>query len=468
MSGRFFSALISSMSEQQAVHASHSGDNDDSGDSRNSRDMSSRRLDVPGPTPEVEAQRRRELRMHKTWVTGLLVVAAIIFLACSWWIEHDAYVAPAWVGYVRAAAEAGMVGGLADWFAVTALFRYPMGIPIPHTALVPKKKDQIGDALSEFVGENFLNAQLITEKVAEANLPEKAGSWLAQLDNAEKASEQVGRFIANAVAAIDPKDAEALIQHQFIERLSEPAWGPPLGRTLDGLIQDGKVEPIIEEIISWARGKVRTMEDSVIAMIDERMPTWAPKFATNLVGEKVYRELADFMWEIDTNPDHEARRALRRMLTQFASDLQFDSEMITRVERIKADIVASSAVRSAPSEIWASASQSLIDASCDPTSPLRRRITELAQEWGARINTDPQLRADLDRRIEGASRFVADNYAGDITAIISDTIERWDAREAADKIELMVGKDLQYIRVNGTIVGALAGLVIYTVSQVIF
>lgn len=425
-------------------------------------------LEVPGPSPEVEAERRRSLRMHKTWVTGLLVLAAVIFLACTWWIEHDVHHAPAWVGYVRAAAEAGMVGGLADWFAVTALFRYPMGIPIPHTALVPKKKDQIGGALSEFVGENFLNAQLITEKVSEANIPEKVGAWLAQPENAEKASEQVGRFTASAVAAIDPEDAEALINHQFIDRVAEPAWGPPLGRALDGLIADGKVEPIVEEIISWGRNKVNTMEESVVTMIDERMPRWAPKFAKDLVGERVYRELQDFMWEIDTNPQHEARRAVRRTISQFAQDLQSDPKMITRVEDIKADIMGSNAVQSAASGIWASASQSLIDASTDPSSLLRRRITELAREWGTRITTDPQLRADLDTRIEGASRFIADNYAGDITAIISDTIERWDGREAADKIELMVGKDLQFIRVNGTIVGALAGLVIYTVSQLLF
>ena len=142
--------------------------------------------------------------------------------------------------------------------------------------------------------------------------------------------------------------------------------------------------------------------------------------------------------------------------------------MITRVESLKGDIMGSTAAKSVAGEMWGTVSQSLIDASFDPSSPLRRRVAELAQEWGGRISTDPELRASLDDRIQGASRFIADNYAADITAIISDTIERWDGREAADKIELMVGKDLQYIRVNGTIVGALAGLVIYTVTQILF
>ena len=424
------------------------------------------RLAVPGPSPEVEAERRRSLRIHKTWVTGLLVLAALIYIACEWWITRGA--APVWVPYVRAASEAGMVGGLADWFAVTALFRYPMGVPIPHTALVPKKKDQIGGALSEFVGENFLNAELITEKVAEANLPERTGAWLSQPDNAEKVSEQVGRFTGNAITAIDPEDAKALINHQVLDRLAEPAWGPPLGRMLDGLIADGKVEPVVEDIISWGRAKVGTMEESVVTMIDERMPSWAPRFAKELVGERVYRELVEFMREIDSDPDHEARQAIRRTIAQFASDLQFDPERITRVESIKDDIMGSTAAKSVAGEMWGTVSQSLIDASFDPSSPLRRRVAELAQEWGGRIATDAELRASLDRRIQGAARFIADNYASDITAIISDTIGRWDGREAADKIELMVGKDLQYIRVNGTIVGALAGLLIYTVTQLLF
>lgn len=426
----------------------------------------SERLAVPGPSPEAEAERRRSLRIHKTWVTGLLVLAAVIYVACEWWITRGT--APGWVPYVRAASEAGMVGGLADWFAVTALFRYPMGIPIPHTALVPKKKDQIGGALSEFVGENFLNAELITEKVTEANLPDRTGEWLSRRENAEKVSEQVGRFTGNAIAAIDPKDAEALINHQVLGRLAEPAWGPPIGRMLDGLIADGKVEPVVEDIIAWGRAKVGTMEESVVTMIDERMPSWAPRFAKDLVGERVYRELADFMREIDTDPNHSARQAIRRTLSQFASDLQFDPDMITRVESIKSDIMGSTAAKSVAGELWDTVSQSLIDASFDPSSPLRRRVVELAQEWGGRIVEEPELRASLDRRIEGAARFIADNYASDITAIISDTIERWDGREAADKIELMVGKDLQYIRVNGTIVGALAGLVIYTVTQILF
>lgn len=418
-------------------------------------------------SPEAEAQRRRALRNHKAYATGLLVVAALIFLLCSWW-QSRAGGAPPWVGWVRAGAEAGMIGGLADWFAVTALFRRPMGLPIPHTALVPAKKDQLGDALSEFVGDNFLNPQLITEKVSQAEVPELIGRWLSGPDNAALVSREVGKFTVNAVQAVDPADAEELINRQVIDRLAEPEWAPHAGRMLEGLIEDGKTEPVVDAVITWARERIGGAEESIVSMIDERMPQWAPRFARDLVGERVYREVVSFLADVDNDPEHDARRSIRRFITQLAVDLQEDPAMIARVESIKADIMDSRAMRGAGAQIWQALSTALIDAASDESSTLRAKVRELCVSWGQRIQSDAELRASLDRRINGAVKFLAENYSGEVTAIISETISRWDAREASDKIELMVGKDLTYIRLNGTIVGALAGVVIYTVNQLLF
>lgn len=422
---------------------------------------------MPGPSPEAEAERRRILRKHKAFVTGLLIIAAIIFIACSWW-QNQPDGAPVWVGYVRAAAEAGMIGGLADWFAVTALFRHPLGIPIPHTAIIPRKKDTLGEALSGFVGDNFLNAELITDKVAQANIPEKLGAWLSQTSNAEKVSREAGRLTANAIRALDPKDAEMLIQTQLIDKLGEPEWGPPLGRLLEGLIEDGKVEPVVDELINWGHKKILTMEEPVVTLIDERMPTWAPRFARSLVGERVYKELVSWATDVKNDDDHEARQAIRRGLRNFASDLQTDPELIGRVESLKADIMGSTPVQGAAEAIWAKAAEAIITQAETTDSMLREKIVELCVKWGTNIQEDPKLRESLDNRIQGGARFLADNYAGEVTSIISETIERWDAEEASEKIELMVGKDLQFIRLNGTIVGALAGLVIYTVNHLLF
>lgn len=422
---------------------------------------------VPGPAPEVEAERRRALRKHKAIATGLLVFAAAVYLLCRF-VETRPGETDAWVGFVRAAAEAGMIGGLADWFAVTALFRHPMGLKIPHTAIIRKKKDQLGEALSEFVGDNFLNAQLITEKVSQAQIPQRAGEWLSQPENGVKVSREAGKLTANIVRVIDPKDAEAVINSALLDKLAEPAWGPPAGRLLEQLVAEGKAEPVVQELAVWLHQKALGSEDLISRLLDERRPIWAPRFVNELVGDKAYKELVQFTEAVAADPDHEARQSVRRFLNNLANDLQYDAAMITRVEEIKKDIMGSSAVAQAAPTIWESVSTSLIEAASDSESILRRKIAELSVQWGQKMLNDADLQASMDKRITGAAAFLADNYAPEVTSIISETIERWDADEASDKIELMVGKDLQYIRLNGTIVGALAGLAIYTVSHLMF
>ena len=425
------------------------------------------RLAVPGPSPEVEAERRRVLRRYKAVATGLLLVAAAIYFACRWSEAQPGQTA-SWVGFVRAAAEAGMIGGLADWFAVTALFRKPLGLPIPHTAIVRNKKDQIGESLSGFVGENFLNAELITQKVRAAGIPDRAGEWLSQPENAEKVSSEAGRLTANIVRALDPKDAEAVINTMLIDKLAQPEWAPPAGRLLEQLIEEGRTEPVVDELVQWLHRKALGSEALITRILDERLPTWAPQFLNDVVGDKVYRELVQWTSAVSTDPNHEARHAIRRFLNNLARDLQEDPTMIQRVEDMKHDIMGSTPVQGLASALWASTSTTLIDAAENPDSLLRQKVAELAVSWGNNLRSDAELRESLDRRITGAAAFLADNYADEVTSIISETVERWDADEASDKIELMVGKDLQYIRLNGTVVGALAGLLIYTVSHLIF
>ncbi|WP_342318920.1 DUF445 domain-containing protein [Corynebacterium mayonis] len=415
---------------------------------------------------ENDEARRVTLRRYKALALSLLGLMAVTFLSCSWWQANRE--AAAWVGYVRAAAEAGMVGGLADWFAVTALFRRPLRLPIPHTAIIPRKKDQVAGSLSDFVSENFLNAETITQKVAQADVPRRAGIWLMQPGNAEMLSQRAGNMIRSAVESIDSVEAEEFIRAQLVNRAAEPLWGPPLGKLLEGLIEDGKVQPLVDDTVAWARLKVLGMEDTVVTMIDERMPKWAPRFAKELVGERVYRELVDFMAEVDADPEHEARRAIRRQIAQFAHDLQHDEVMIKRVESMKQDVLGSQAVGSMTRGLWEQISSALVSAAEDPDSPLRRKFTSLGLEWGTKLVDDPQVRAAAERNLQKLTYFVAENGAGEIVGIISETIQRWDGAEASDKIELMVGKDLQFIRLNGTLVGALAGFSIYAVSQLLF
>ena len=414
----------------------------------------------------TEVQRRADLRKHKNIATGMLIVAAVVYVAMRW-LEYQGNPG-GWIGYVRAASEAGMVGALADWFAVTALFRHPLGIPIPHTAIIKRKKDQVGHQLSEFVGENFLNAPLIAEKLRSAHIPQRAADWAVAEGGAERVSQETGRLVDLVVNGVNAEEAEQVLEVLVLDKLQEPTWGPPLGRGLEQLIEEGRTEPAIEAIVVWMDDKAQSSEEFVTRLIDERTPTWAPSFIRNLVGSKVYSELVKFTADVRYNPDHDARRELRKFLDQLAHDLQHDEKMIERVEKFKEDIMTSTPVRAVPGALWESARSTLSTMARDPESLLRRRITDWVRGFGRRVQDEPELREKLENRVVSAASYLAENYAGEITSIIGETVERWDAQEASDNIELMVGKDLQFIRMNGTIVGALAGLAIYSLTELFF
>ncbi|WP_145941304.1 DUF445 family protein [Corynebacterium glyciniphilum] len=441
------------------LHNIHNIDNIDDSPTDN-------RLAVPGPSPESEAERRRDLRRHKAFATSLLVIATAIYLVCRW-LEATGRDG-GWTGYVRAASEAGMVGALADWFAVTALFRHPLRIPIPHTAIIKRKKDQVGHALSSFVGENFLNAALITDKLRQARIPERAADWVLDQGGAERTGVEASRLIDLVVNGVDPREAEQLLRTLVIDKVSEPTWGPPLGRGLEQLISEGRTEPVVDAVVVWLDDKARDSEELIVRLLDERTPTWAPRFVRDLVGDRVYREVVQFTGDVRGNPEHEARHAIRRFISQLAQDLQHDPAMITRVENLKGDIMNSPTVQALPGTLWESVRSTLTTMARDENSVLRTKIVTWVSDFATRVRTEEELRASLEKRIVGAASYLAENYAGEVTGIIGETVERWDADEASDRIELMVGKDLQFIRVNGTVVGSLAGLAIYTVSELMF
>lgn len=304
---------------------------------------------IMGTSPEKDAELRSALKKNKAYALSLLIFAAIVFLACTW--AESQGLGNFWVGLIRAGAEAGMIGGLADWFAVTALFRHPMGLKIPHTALIPNKKDQFGEALSGFVEEKFLTVEGLTGKVEEFDVPRTIAQKLVQPENAKVVSRFAGAMIADGVRALDPHDAEAVIRRALVDKLAEPKWAPPLGRVLDQLIAEGQTEPLIEQFIEWMVKKANGSEELIIRVLNERAPKWAPKFANDLVGEKIYRELVAWSEQVAADRNHEARQAMRRFIYQFSQDLQYEPVMIERVENIKRDVMGSNPVQNAASTV---------------------------------------------------------------------------------------------------------------------
>ncbi|OJY51688.1 DUF445 domain-containing protein [Pseudonocardia sp. 73-21] len=401
----------------------------------------------------------------KRLATGLLLVATAIFLVSRWWEVNDG---PTWIGYVRAMAEAGMVGALADWFAVTALFRHPLGIPIPHTAIIPRKKDMIGDSLGDFVGENFLSEDVVRDKLARVEVSSRVGAWIGQEANADRITAELATAARGVVTVLRDEDVQDVIEQVLVRKLMEKPIGPPLGTVLEGVLADGAHHRMVDLVCDRAYDWVVANQEMVLRIVHERAPSWSPRFVDDLIADKLFLEVQNFAWAVKTDPEHPLRKAIDTFLVEFATDLQRDPDTIERAERIKQQIVAHPEVQRFIGQAWGTVKGLILDAAADPSSALRTRVRDGLVSFGTRLSTDAELRGKLDGWLADAAGYVVRHYRGEITTLITDTVSRWDAEETSRKVELQVGRDLQFIRINGTVVGALAGLVIYTVGQVAF
>ncbi|MEU5691414.1 DUF445 domain-containing protein [Actinosynnema sp. NPDC020468] len=399
----------------------------------------------------------------KLVAAGFLLAATAIFFAA---LAFEAG-GPAWIGYLRAAAEAGMVGALADWFAVTALFRRPLGLPIPHTAIIPSRKNAFGDALGSFVGQNFLSEAVVKDKLRRVGVGKRLGEWLVREENAERVTSELANVIKGAVTVLRDEDVQAVVEQAVVRRLTDQPWGPPLGKLLGQVLGDGAHHKLVDLMCDRAYDWVRDNYDKVSHVVSDRAPSWSPKFVDSMLGDKVYNELLNFAWAVKTDVNHPMRLAVDQFLIEFAADLRTDPATMQRAEQVKQQVIGHPDVQRLIGSAWGTAKGMLLDAAEDPSSELRRRVREGLTSFGAKLVGDEAVRAKVDGWLEGAAGYVVANYRDEITTLITDTVERWDAEETSRKIELQVGRDLQFIRINGTVVGALAGLVIYAVGQLV-
>ncbi|OBH13193.1 hypothetical protein A9X04_16100 [Mycobacterium sp. E3247] len=419
-----------------------------------------------GADPQADAERRVALRRMKAVALSFLIGASVLFLACRWAQAH-AHLG-AWVGYVGAASEAGMVGALADWFAVTALFRHPLGIPIPHTAIIKRKKDQLGEGLGTFVRENFLSAPVVETKLRDAQVPGRLGKWLSETAHAQRVAAETATVLRVLVELLRDDDVQQVIDRMIVRRIAEPQWGPPVGRVLATLLAENRQEALIQLLADRAFQWSLNAGEVIQRVVERDSPTWSPRFVDHLVGDRIHRELMDFTDKVRRNPDHELRRSATRFLFEFADDLQNDAETIARADAIKEQLMARDEIANAAATAWKTLKRLVLEGVDDPSSTLRTRISDTVVRIGESLRDDADLRDKVDNWIVRAAQHLVSQYGVEITAIITDTIERWDAEEASRRIELHVGRDLQFIRINGTVVGSLAGLVIYAVAQLLF
>jgi uncharacterized membrane-anchored protein YjiN (DUF445 family) len=410
--------------------------------------------DVP-----TDAERFAALRRMKRVAAGLLVAAAVVF-AISFALQDSV----PWLGYVRAAAEGAMVGAIADWFAVTALFRHPLGLRIPHTAIIPTRKDEIGATLGAFVENEFLSDDVVLGKLRSIGIARRLGGWLATPENADRLTAEASVAARGVMTLLGDDDVEDVIEKLARRHLVEPEWGPAIGRIGARLVEADQQRAAIDAFFEKAEEWLEEHPEAIGGMVSGRLPRWMPDFVDRFVDDRAHREVLGFVRSVREDQGHPLRVAIDGYLTDLTHDLQYDPAMIGRLEQLKVDLLDSPRVREFAGEVWSSVKDTLDVALEDPESELRQGFRSAVVEVGIRLSTDDELAAKVDEWMTDAAAYVVRNYRHEIAGVITETVERWDPRETTEKIELQVGRDLQFIRINGTVVGALAGLAIYTVA----
>ncbi len=414
---------------------------------------------LTSPETEADARRRTRLRRMQAVAGGLLLVAAVVYLLT---LGSDGF-----LGFVNAGAEASMVGAIADWFAVTALFRHPLGLPIPHTALVPRKKDEFGKSLEEFFAENFLNEGVVRERLAVADISRRIGTWLNEPDNARRVVAEVTTVSALGLRRMRDQDIASVVRDVLIPRFMAEPISPIAGSLLQEILRDdahhGLVDLALEEGHRWLVHNQETFSE----VIGERAPWWTPDRLNEVVTTRLHLEAVRWVADIRQDPEHHARIALDSLLKQLAHDLLHDAATQERAEQLKVRVLEQPQMVVTGMSLWIAFRKALVEALETPDGPLRERAAQELAAFGERVGDDDALRTRLDTWASDLVVWAVGRYGNELTAVITQTIERWDGREAARKIELHVGRDLQFIRINGTVVGGLVGVVIHAVSLVL-
>jgi uncharacterized membrane-anchored protein YjiN (DUF445 family) len=408
------------------------------------------------PDPAADARRRQGLRRMRTLAVCLLLFAALVYVVT---IGQDGA-----LGFVNAGAEASMVGAIADWFAVTALFKHPLGLPVPHTALIPRRKDELGRSLEEFVGENFLQEGIIRDRVAAAGIATRVGVWLADPAQVRRIVDEVAEVAAIGLGKVRDEHISDLVTEALVPRFREEPVAPLAGGMLAEAVRDGVHQGVVDLALDELHGWLLDNPDTVAEVLEQRAPWWAPPRLNDAVTRRVTGELVTWLAEIRADPAHRARLALDSLLAQLADDLQHDPQTQERTERLKDRLLDHPAVVESGIALWSALRRALQESLLAPDGAVRERLVRELSAFGSRLSDDAELRGWIDAAAADLSVFAVERYGAELTAVITQTVERWDGREAARRIELHVGRDLQFIRINGTIVGGLVGLVIHAVT----
>jgi uncharacterized membrane-anchored protein YjiN (DUF445 family) len=399
----------------------------------------------------------------KVAATGLLLAMAVLF-AIARLLEPEY----PWLSYAKAFAEAAMVGGLADWFAVTALFRHPLGLPIPHTAIIPRNKDRIGEALANFINENFLIPSVVARRMRNIDVAGAAGRFL-RTPAAEGARIRHGasRLIADVFEGLDDERLGGIVKGAIAARIQKLEVAPLLGHALASAINEDRHVPMLEAAIRWMARALQANEELIREMVHKKA-SWVLKIAglDAKLADAIIDGLRKLTAEMSTDPAHPVRIKIEEALAQLANDLQTRPETRAKVEEMKEQLLANRSVALWIDTLWRKGREAIIRAARNPDAAMAGRLGEVLKSMGSSLEQDPRIRSAINQFVRRAAAGMAQSYGTSIVKLVSETIRGWDARTVTARLEAAVGRDLQYIRINGTLVGGLVGLAIHALDAI--
>jgi uncharacterized membrane-anchored protein YjiN (DUF445 family) len=408
------------------------------------------------PTPPPDPKLVRRLRRMRLTATVLLAVMAAVFAATTWWLPKTG-----WAGAARAFAEAALIGGLADWFAVVALFRRPLGLPIPHTAIIPSRKNDIGRALARFIRDHFLIREAIERRLDRSDLAERLGAWLDDDANSVRVGRDLCAALNWALRSSDGGELRSALGGSLRGAFDAVPVNRAVGTLLDALMAGDRTQVLIDQLVRFAQTQLDQHRFEIRLKIHEQSPWWLPKFVDQEIYDKLVGEIEELLRAIARDPKHPARADIRAQLEALRQSLVTDTALAAKSRALQQELIAHPAVRNYAEDLWQRLADELNAALADADSPLVVGITHELRKLGSALHTDSQAAARLNGWLKQVLLYVVENYRDPLAEVVSDTIESWDPHETSRRIELHIGTDLQYIRINGTLVGGLVGLAIY-------
>jgi uncharacterized membrane-anchored protein YjiN (DUF445 family) len=406
---------------------------------------------------ELRTRRLAAARRRATALLGLVTIAFVVVTAVG---AHGTL-----LSYVQAGAEAAMVGGVADWFAVTALFRRPLGLPIPHTAVIVERKDQFAATLGQFVQENFLNADVLAERIGSARIASRVADWLTDAGNAARFAGNAADMVVRAAEGLRDEDVQRVLTAELTRAAGSVEVAPLAGRIVRVIIAGGHHGELFDTITSGADRYLAEHFEELRDRFEAEAPRWVPDIVYGRAFDRLYARLRERLAAMAADPDDETRQQFEGWIAGLPGRLETSPELLERGESIKRDVLGSALLRDWSSSLWKNAKDTLRIQAADPESELRRRLADALAAGGRRLGSDTSLQESLERVVESGARALADQFHDELAGLVTGTIERWDAEQTSSQLELLLGRDLQFIRINGTVVGAGVGLALHAIAM---